>query len=389
MILDEEILVPLYGKNIKHYESLGYIIPRKQAKDSHKNRWIVPKGTKIKVKVLDLPIGSNEEVHCVCDYCGKEFNRMYCLVVKSRKDGNSNDSCGNEKCIQLRKQETEMIKYGSASQIDICKHNRSRLGRFLKYDIDYYIEHFKDHNKTLCVDLIDDCNNIQTKDKLPYICDFHKNAGVQYISYDNLGNSIHCCKYGAVETSGDKLRKANIKDAKVLCDKRNYTLLTTNIYSVDDPIEYICNNHSGYGVQRTTLYGMTHYDCNCKLCAMEKISGENHWNWNGGINDENDTIRKSWEYKEWRQAVYQRDHYTCQCCGKTINEIMINAHHILNFSDHKDLRFDINNGITLCEECHSSTYPGSFHSIYGLRNNTKDQLDEYIKNKRKNLIIQN
>ena len=41
---------------------------------------------------------------------------------------------------------------------------------------------------------------------------------------------------------------------------------------------------------------------------------------------------------------------------------------------------DINNGVTLCHNCHSITVPGSFHSVYTQFHNTPEQLEEYINN---------
>ena len=61
-------------------------------------------------------------------------------------------------------------------------------------------------------------------------------------------------------------------------------------------------------------------------------------------------IRHSIEYKQWRNNVFNRDNYTCKECGK--RGCYLEAHHIKPFSTHKDLRFDVDNGITYCVECH-------------------------------------
>lgn len=79
-------------------------------------------------------------------------------------------------------------------------------------------------------------------------------------------------------------------------------------------------------------------------------SGKRHWNWKGGVTDISHRIRESSEYKQWRKSVFIKDKYTCQHCGKTGRNL--NAHHIKPFSLYPDMRFDVNNGTTLCRECH-------------------------------------
>lgn len=130
----------------------------------------------------------------------------------------------------------------------------------------------------------------------------------------------------------------------------------------------------------------------CKGCSIDEISermkGSGSPFWKGGINGENDTLRHRREYKEWRTAVYERDEYTCQCCGAHGGKL--NAHHVNQFSDYPELRYDVDNGITLCENCHDSAKEGSFHNAYGTHGTTSSQLREYILNKsNKDIFVTN
>jgi hypothetical protein len=74
------------------------------------------------------------------------------------------------------------------------------------------------------------------------------------------------------------------------------------------------------------------------------------------------------EYKQWRQAVFARDNYACQWCGK-VSTGNIQAHHILTWAQHPEARFLVENGITLCVPCHRSTkgkemeYAAQFQAI--------------------------
>lgn len=59
--------------------------------------------------------------------------------------------------------------------------------------------------------------------------------------------------------------------------------------------------------------------------------------------------------RNWRNKVFKRDDYTCQYChdrGKKGHKIILNAHHIKSWKDYPKERFNISNGITLCEDCH-------------------------------------
>lgn len=91
-----------------------------------------------------------------------------------------------------------------------------------------------------------------------------------------------------------------------------------------------------------------------RKCLAKSKTGENSKNWKGGVTDENKKIRHSEEYNKWRKAVYERDYWTCQHCE--IKQKFPVAHHIKNFNDYPDLRFDVENGITLCRSCHKKVH---------------------------------
>lgn len=100
---------------------------------------------------------------------------------------------------------------------------------------------------------------------------------------------------------------------------------------------------------------------------LHMLVGKNHWNWKGGISRIERKIRRMKEYLNWRTAIFMRDNYLCVDCGKT--DCYITAHHIKSFvniikdnkiktmNDAKNCSemWDINNGKTLCENCHEKT----------------------------------
>jgi len=81
--------------------------------------------------------------------------------------------------------------------------------------------------------------------------------------------------------------------------------------------------------------------------------GVNSWKWIADrslLKDDNEE-RNSVRHREWARHVKNRDYWKCQisnddCSGR------VEAHHILGWKSHPELRYEIKNGITLCLSHH-------------------------------------
>ena len=81
--------------------------------------------------------------------------------------------------------------------------------------------------------------------------------------------------------------------------------------------------------------------------------GSKNWRW---ISDRT-KVKRYWternnpEYKKWRMNVWVRDSFKCRIANEDCSG-RIEAHHILGWTKHVELRYEINNGITLCHAHH-------------------------------------
>lgn len=92
-----------------------------------------------------------------------------------------------------------------------------------------------------------------------------------------------------------------------------------------------------------------------KKCSdAHKARREKSHLWKGGVTPTHHKIRNSFEYKIWRELVFKRDRYTCIFC-KDDRGGNLEADHIKRFSEYPELRFDVQNGRTLCHDCHKKT----------------------------------
>lgn len=313
--------------NKAHYINLGYKFTKL--------------GDIFEVQVEDLMKSSNVRVDIICDYCGKLYNAPYNKY--NRKTGK--DAC--VECKKYKTQQTIIQKYGWYP------------GR-KKLDKDVVYNEFKERG------LIVLSEYVNADSPMKFICPLHEDMGIQLISYSRVKQG-QGCRYCGIERRNAQKRKYTIDDVRNIFEQRGCILLSKEYKNVDEKLDYICvcGNKSSI-----SLYEFMR-GSNCRACGYKKYSGENHYNWKGGITPEEEKFRKSKKYIKWRDAVFKRDDYTCQACGS--RGVELNAHHLDGFHWCKEKRLDINNGITLCEECHYS-----FHKVYGIKYNTREQFIEWI-----------
>lgn len=228
--------------------------------------------------------------------------------------------------------------------------------------------------------ICDYCGNKCTKKYFWYI------KSRKYVQKDCCDNP-ECTTKKAKEVVKAKYNVDNIRQLEWVNEK----ISNTNIekYGCENPFG---NEDVKSKIKETNLirYGVERPSCNEKIkekiiegnkkfcSAHEKPKGENHPNWKPELTLEyRIKHRCTTEYNDWRKAVYERDDYTCQCCGMKRTKHTqppLNAHHIENYAQHPDKQTDIDNGITLCEPCHEG-----FHKKYGKKDNNLQQLEEFIK----------
>jgi 5-methylcytosine-specific restriction endonuclease McrA len=106
------------------------------------------------------------------------------------------------------------------------------------------------------------------------------------------------------------------------------------------------------GIKRTGDNNPMKLEENKEKIRLANLGSKSHF-WKGGLSKENYRFRRTVVYRKWRMAVYERDNYTCQKCGKRGGKLQ--AHHLKSFEKYPELRLDVSNGQTLCIACHIQT----------------------------------
>lgn len=196
MIISEFVEVTLHNTTVEYFESLGYTIPKFPAK-WNKNKLTTPTGTKINVKVSDLPNGSNVNVNYKCDYCGKEDKKKYCQLIISREIVNK-DCC--TECKSLKTKEVNLIKYGVEHTSELESNKQKRKETNLKV---YGTEHASQNKE------------IKEKMKNTFLENYGETTPAKNQMVKNKTAKTNIERYGAISpTLNEEVRTKQIETLK-------------------------------------------------------------------------------------------------------------------------------------------------------------------------------
>lgn len=143
------------------------------------------------------------------------------------------------------------------------------------------------------------------------------------------------------------------------------------VHGTKGPMWFICKCECG-NTHKVAGYRLR--NGNTKSCGCYTLSGKDHPRYRHDLTDD-ERLASRYELhgmhmKKWSRAVMERDGFTCKACGQYSKNL--NAHHLDGWNWCREKRFDVENGVTLCEGCHTN-----FHKVFGYGDNTSEQFNEF------------
>ena len=173
-----------------------------------------------------------KQIEYRCDFCGKSFMVHNCHYEALLRGDKKHLFCSKECAQNFQKPKWEDIQ-----------------------------KLFKSYNFTLISDSYNDC-----KKKLQYICNKHKDKGVQEVTYNNLKNGCGCKYCGDERTQN--ARRLTFDSVRNIFAKHDMILLEQPYHNTSEPMAYICKHHKDVGVQYMTTSNA--YKQHCPYCHIYK-----------------------------------------------------------------------------------------------------------------------
>jgi 5-methylcytosine-specific restriction endonuclease McrA len=186
--------------------------------------------------------------------------------------------------------------------------------------------------------------------------------------------TLHHLKRGIKISPFSKANPYVLDNIRLWLEANNkpFEILSVEYNGANSKLKCRCKTHNEIWFPTWANLSQGH---NCPKCGLHNVTGINSTNYNHDKSDEERELGRNYsgnKLNKWRKAVFERDNYTCQCCGDDKGGNLA-AHHIDGYNWCKEKRFDVNNGVTLCEDCHKK-----FHAIYRKGNNTSFQYYKFI-----------
>lgn len=235
---------------------------------------------------------------------------------------------------------------------------------------------------------------INNHDKLKIQCPTHPDKE-WWTCYDSICTKNSECPYCAGKILTYEYVKSKIEE-------KGYELISEIYKNSNAKLLVRCNKHPDKD-RWVTYASLVLNNAGCAYCRSDLMKSADGWSWKGGISDLNRSIRSL--LSNWRTEAFITQNRTCYISGVCDSKVKMVVHHPVNFTIIRDMaleelgftkskkqrqrnafseeEFDlimhkINEyhvsmpGVVMTKEIHSI-----FHSIYGKKYNTLDQIEEF------------
>lgn len=134
-----------------------------------------------------------------------------------------------------------------------------------------------------------------------------------------------------------------------------------------------CVCDCGENVSVSASHLKSGHTTSCGCFRLEMLQGEANPNYRPDLPMEERNGKRGYPIERWALSVKRRDNFTCQVCGS--KEKLV-AHHLNSYASAKDRRYDIENGVTMCRDCHTDFHT-NFLENYRVPCNEQD-FEEYL-----------
>lgn len=127
--------------------------------------------------------------------------------------------------------------------------------------------------------------------------------------------------------------------------------------------EFCKSRSEQYSGEQNPFYGK-HHSLETKVRLSCHFRGISEEEFDDFTKPESIRQTKSGAFKTWRKLVFERDNYTCLLCEKRGGDL--EPHHIIPRRDDPGSIYKVENGATLCKECHKKTFKKEYEFVVSL-----------------------